>query len=142
MTNVKETETVTINQIVTDEIKEKLKNAKTQYPQWKGKDIDDTLVGEVVEVLDFPNLNDGKGSILMNIRTDDEKYPVVAYWLNTVAQSQCYGIVGKPANESHDERARVLKLMQGKLIAIRYSGEKKSSKRGYKPYQDYTIIEV
>lgn len=146
MTNVKEKKEETIyanmNQKISDEIKEKLKNAKTQHPQWRGQNIDDSLVGEVAEILDFPNLNDGRGSMLMNLRTDDENYPEVAFWLNTVAQSQCFNIVGKPINETHEEKAKTLKQMEGKLIAIRYNGEKKSSKRGYKPYQDYTIIEV
>lgn len=128
---------------VTADEQKKIDDAKIQYPIWKPTKEGQILKGYVHEVLEFPQLNDGKGSLLLNLRTDNEKFPMVGFWLNTVAQSQLIKITGKkPADTSFDEKAKIIKDVTDKLILIKYEGEVKSQKKGYKPYQNYTIVEI
>lgn len=143
--NTKQVEFADINDAanVTPEEQKKIDDAKIQYPIWKPTNPGQVLKGYIYQVLGFPNLNDGKGSILLNIRTDNEKYPMVGFWLNTVAHSQTMKITGmKPVNDSFDEKLKAIEPIRERLILIRYEGEVKSQKKGYKPYQNYTIVEI
>jgi len=128
---------------LTEQEKQKIKESKVRYPLWKPSIIGQTLKGYVHEVLDFPELNDGKGSVLLNLKTSSETYPIVAFWLNTVAISQMMKLTGKkPESDTFVEKAKIIQLMQDKLLLIQYEGEVASKIRGRKPYQNFTIIEV
>jgi hypothetical protein len=146
MTNVNEQiEYADINDsaLVTDEEKTKIKESKVRYPIWKPNIIGQSLKAYVHEILDFSELNDGKGSILLNLKTSSESFPFVAFWLNTVAISQIMKLSGKkPDSESFADKVKVIQLMQDKLLLIQFEGEVASKIKGRKAYQNYTIVEI
>lgn len=127
-----------------DSMQEKLNNQLVIYPVLKFTEKGQTIKGLVIDVINYPNMNEGKGSILVNLNTLNKDIPIVTFWLNTVAQSQMFKVLGiKPnSNATFEEKAKILEQMKDKEIVIRFEGEQKSTKKGYKPYMNYTIVEA
>jgi hypothetical protein len=143
MTEDKEIEYADIDESDEKEIQEKLDKAKVQYPNWKGKIIGQTLTGTIKEILTFRDLNGkDKHGILMNLYTKSEKFPTVSIWANTVILSGLKKLSKEQNFSNFDMMTQSLKSIEGITIALRYEGEEQPSQKGFKPYQNYSIVEI
>lgn len=125
------------------DVQEKLNASKTLYPQWKGDTKGQTITGYVKEILTFKDLNGkDKHGVLVNLQTKNDAYPVVSIWANTVILSGLKRIAEGQNFMSFETMTESLKTIEGKTIALRYEGEEKSSQKGFKPYMNYTVVEI
>lgn len=132
-----------IDESTDKEMQDKLNEAKIQYPIWKGEIKGQTISGYVKEILTFKDLNgSNKHGVLLNLQTKSEEYPIVTVWANTVILSGLKRLATLQNFMSFEAMTESLKTIEGKLIALRYEGEEKSSQKGFKPYQNYTIVEI
>lgn len=126
-----------------DGVQKTFAEAKQVYPVLKMTEAGQIFQGMVIDVIGYEKMNEGRGSILFNLKTQSEKTPVVTFWLNVVAVSQCAKILNvKSIPQEFVEKLSMLEGMTGKGIYIRFNGTKKATKKGYQPYQDYTILEI
>ena len=124
-------------------IQKKLNEAKIQYPQWKPDIKGKTITGYIKEILTFKDLNGKeKHGVLINLQTKNDKYPIVSIWMNTVLLSLFKRLSTEQSFGDFESLTRSIKTCEGRIFAIRYEGEEKSSVKGFSPYQNYTVIEI
>ncbi len=147
-----EVKTTSLN-MTSDALKQHLADSMVKYPAWKPGEISAILAGKIVDIKSYPFMHQGKGSVMAVIETglegDDAN---VAFWLNTVAQSQLLKLRNEklqkgsdPVNQEADFEARVeaISEMIGENVIIQYTGEAKSqdkTKKGLNAYQKYVIV--
>jgi len=146
MSQIKETKEIEyadINESDEKEIQDKLDSAKVQYPNWKGKVLGQTITGAIKEVLTFRDLNGkDKHGVLVNLYTKSDKYPVVSIWANTVILSGLKRLCADQNFSNFDMLTQNLKTLEGETIAIRFEGEEQPSQKGFKPYQNYSVVGI
>ena len=139
----KEIEYAEIDESNEIETQEKLNKAKVQYPVWKATKEGQTISGMIKEILTFKDLNGkDKHGILINLQTKNDKFPIISIWANTVILSGLKRMASSQNFSTFESMTEALKTNENKLIALRYEGEEKSSVKGFKPYQNYTITEI
>lgn len=147
-TNNKETvEYANIDESTDINIKEQVARAieqsKKQYPLWKPEKAGSILIGYVNNVIGMPNLNMGKGSILLELKTRNEKYPVVSMFSNVVIENQLINISKMECNKTvFESKLNCIKSLIGRTFAFTYNGEIQGKQAGSKPYRDYIIVEI
>ena len=141
--NKEEIEIAEIDEREDEELSKKLDEAKIQYPVWKPNNLKQTIQGIVKEILTFQNLNGKeKHGVLINLQTKNDKYPVVSIWANTVILSNLKRMSDVQIFDSFDTLTSSLKTNEGKMIALRFEGQVKSSIKGNQPYDNYTLVEI
>lgn len=142
--------------MATDALTERLNEVLAQYPAWKPSHEGDMIAGKIDSIKDFPFMHQEKGSIMAVldlgaadsrlVGTNDE---YVAFWLNTVAQSQLLKLYNEDADNEvaidadHDTRTEAIRTLVGTDIIIKYTGEQKSTdktKSKLNAYQKYAIV--
>ena len=142
-TNEQKTEIADIDERYEIDIQEKLNSSKIQFPNWKPSKIGQTITGYVKEILTFKDLN-GKErhGILINLQTKNDNFPIVSIWSNTVILSNLKKLSYDKSFESFENLTNSLKTVENRTIAIRYEGEVQPAQKGFKPYQNFTIVEI
>lgn len=136
-----------------DALKTRLAESQVKYPSWKPEHEGAILAGKIVEVKDYPFMHQNKGSIMAVVDTGlAEPDDMVAFWLNTVAQSQLLKLRNEKLERGenpvimdadHTTRAEAIRELVGEEVIVQYTGEEKSqdkTKRGLNPYQKYVIV--
>lgn len=134
-------------------LQQRLEDAQVKHPAWKPEKEGAILAGKIADVRGFPFMHQGKGSIMAVVETgleDDDNH--VAFWLNTVAQSQLFKLRNEDLKQGDnpvdleadfETRLAAIKELVGEDVIIQYTGEQKSEdkkKKGLNPYQKYTIV--
>lgn len=136
-----------------DELILKLQENKSLYPSWQPGREGAILAGKIVNIKAYPFMHQGRGSIMAVIETGLEGEDAdVAFWLNTVAQSQLLKLRNEEVEKDEkvemeadfETRVNALKELIGTEIIAQYQGEAKSAdkaKKSFAPYQKYLIIQ-
>ncbi len=153
MSNEEQKNKVTSVDMSSDELVKQLNDAQVRYPAWGPEKVGAILSGKIEDIKDYPFMHQGKGSIVAIINTGlDGENEKIAFWLNTVAQSQLLRLRNEKLTDKedsvdieadHDARAEAIREMIGQGVIIQYGGEEKSkdkSKKNLNPYQKYTIV--
>ena len=153
MANEEQKNKVTSVDMSSDELVKQLNEAQVRYPAWGPEKVGAILSGKIEDIKDYPFMHQGKGSIVAVINTGlDGENERIAFWLNTVAQSQLLRLRNEKLSKGdepvdvdadHETRAEAIKELIGEGVIIQYGGEEKSkdkSKKNLNPYQKYTIV--
>jgi hypothetical protein len=135
-----------LNMDFSDEELEKLAAVQDQgrYPIWDAAP-NDKIKGIVLGFVGLPHLNDGAGGIILNIQTEAPNTPFLSVWMTSVLYSQFYKLVEHTEDfreDDFDTKISVLRESEMKRIGIIYLGEVKGSKKGYRPYKNYKVVEL
>lgn len=145
-TETVEAQRVNLTQETTPDLKARHEANRVKNPIWtpeKDGDNLDLYVNEVIVLKDFNG--EGKHSVILNCRTKIEKFPMVAFFPNSVALSQFERYTGnKNINpENFEEFKQSLNTLSGKTFNVMFKGTKPSGTgKGYNPYKDWSIVEI
>ena len=135
-----------------DELILKLQENKAIYPAWRPEKLNAILAGKIVDIKDYPFMHQGRGSVMAVVETGLEGDNAnVAFWLNTVAQSQLLKLRNEGVDKDEqvtmdadfETRVAAIRELVGTDIIAQYQGEQKSedkAKKSFAPYQKYLIV--
>lgn len=139
--------------MTTPALKQQLDDAQVKHPAWKPDNEGAILSGTISDVKSYPFMHQGKGSVMAVIDTGLEgENAQVAFWLNTVAQSQLLKLRNEkltkgnnpvPQEADFETRVEAISELVGETVIIQYTGEKRSedkNKKNLNAYQKYTIV--
>jgi hypothetical protein len=151
-TEEKELNTTALNMASTD-LNATLAELQVKYPSWKPDVEGAILAGRISDVKDYPFMHQGKGSIMAVISTGlDGANATIAFWLNTVAQSQMLKLRNEKMSKGDTPvemtaefaaRAEAIAELVGTNVIIQYTGEAKSqdkTKKNLNAYQKYVVV--
>jgi hypothetical protein len=146
-------ENISTLNMATSDLNATLAELQVKYPSWRPSDEGAILAGRISDVKAYPFMHQGKGSIMAVIATGlDDENANIAFWLNTVAQSQLLklrnekmakGDTPVEMTAEFDARADAIGELVGTDIIIQFTGEAKSqdkTKKNLNAYQKYTIV--